>query len=190
MDETAWVASEAVKLAWRDRHPAIAKLWRDVEAAAVNAIKHPGRTFRAGPHLRVGVRDHAGHRYLLIKLPSSRYLVYYDPRLTDDGAITYMGMGNEDGGTAKIWCRLHTYGGKLIENATQAFARDVLAANMQAIEDAGYQIVLTVHDEVIAEAPTGAGIDTLIQHLAAVPPWADGLPLAADGFEATRYRKD
>ncbi|MFI9652809.1 hypothetical protein [Guyparkeria halopsychrophila] len=189
IDRTEWIASEAVKLAWRDRHPATVKLWRDTKDAAIKAIKRPGRTFRAGPHLRVGVRDHGGNTYLIVKLPSGRYLVYFDPRLSDDGAITYMGMGNEDGGTAKVWCRLYTYGGKLIENATQAFARDVLAANMPAIESAGYRIVLTVHDEVIAEAPAGAGVDDLIHHLATVPSWAEGLPLAADGFAADRYRK-
>ncbi len=113
IDRTEWVASEAVKLAWRDRHSATVKLWRDTKDAAINAIRNPGKTFRAGPHLRIGVRDHGGNTYLIVKLPSGRYLVYFDPALTDDGAITYMGMGNEDGGTAKVWCRLYTYGGKL-----------------------------------------------------------------------------
>lgn len=188
IDRTEWTASEAVKLAWRARHPATRALWYAAKDAAIAAIRAPGTTHEAGPHLKFGVRSHAGNRYLLCKLPSGRYLVYFDPRVTDDGAITYMGMGDENGGGAKTWCRLYTYGGKLIENATQAFARDVLAANMPAIERAGYLIVLTVHDEVITESTRGVG--ELAALLATVPPWAEGLPLAAAGFEADRYRKD
>ena len=63
---------------------------------------------------------------------------------------------------------------------------------MPRIEQAGYRIVLTVHDEVICEAPDIPEFNPgrLSALLAANPPWADGLPLAAAGFEAHRYRKD
>jgi DNA polymerase len=90
------------------------------------------------------------------------------------------------------WDRLPTYGGKLIENATQAAARDVLALGMLAADAAGYEIVLSVHDEIIAETPdTDAyNVDQLAAIMATPPAWADGLPLAAAGFEAARYRKD
>jgi DNA polymerase len=102
--------------------------------------------------------------------------------------ITYMGVNQY----SRKWDRLTTYGGKLVENVTQAVARDVMAANMPAIEAEMYEIVLTVHDEIICEAPEHE--DWNHEHLAAlmatVPPWAAGLPLAAAGFEATRYRKD
>ena len=87
---------------------------------------------------------------------------------------------------------MQTYGGKLAENVTQAVSRDILAASMQGIEDAGYQIVLTVHDEIIAEAPDEEDFDAaaLAAVMTSTPDWAKGLPLAAAGFETYRYRKD
>jgi DNA polymerase bacteriophage-type len=93
---------------------------------------------------------------------------------------------------SRKWSRLGTYGGKLFENACQSLARDVMAAAMPGIEAAGYDIVLTVHDEVITEAPdqerfSSAGLSALLSQN---PPWAVGMPLAAGGFEDYRYRKD
>lgn len=187
--QALWVARETVKLAWRARHPATCRLWRAAEQAARDALENPGQTFGAGPHLKFGVRCAGGHRYLLVRLPSGRYLTYFDPRKSEKGTLSYMGMGDEGAGTAKVWCRLHTYGGKIVENCTQAFARDVLAYNMPAIEDAGYRIVLTVHDEVVTEAGAHGSAEELSALLAHVPSWAATLPLSAEGFEAQRYRK-
>jgi DNA polymerase len=106
----------------------------------------------------------------------------------EDGTVSYMGVNQY----SRKWSRIKTYGGKLVENITQAAARDVLTSNMPAIEAAGYDIVLSVHDELLTEAPDTA--DYSHEHLSALmatnPPWAAGLPLAAAGFEAYRYRKD
>jgi len=90
------------------------------------------------------------------------------------------------------WSRIKSYGGKIFENICQAVARDVMAFNMQDIEDAGYEIELSIHDELLTETPdtdefTHEGLSEL---LAAVKPWSIGLPLAAAGFEAYRYKKD
>lgn len=75
---------------------------------------------------------------------------------------------------------------------TQAASRDVLAGNMPAIESAGYQIVLSVHDENITEADDREELNAghLAGLMATTPTWAKGLPLAASGFEAYRYRKE
>lgn len=80
----------------------------------------------------------------------------------------------------------------IVHNCTQAFARDIMAYNMPAIDAAGYEIVLTVHDELLTETPNDPSFtsDELATMMAAVPPWAAGIPLAAAGFETTRYRKD
>ena len=90
------------------------------------------------------------------------------------------------------WSRINTYGGKLVENVTQAAARDVLAANMPDIDRRGYEIVLTVHDEIITETPDidDFTVSQLSDLMSTVPAWAKGLPLAAAGFEGYRYRKD
>ncbi len=182
-----WVASDAVKLAWRDRHPAIATFWHACEAAARKAIQTPGAAFRAGRHVIYKVMPHAGHRYLLAKMPSGQFLTYFDPRITADGTLTHMGVNS----LTKQWERQDTYGGRLAENLCQSLARDILAQSLPRIEAAGFAIVLTVHDEVVTEAPVSN--DLSAERLAAImaegPDWAPGLPLAAAGFVAERYRK-
>jgi DNA polymerase len=107
--------------------------------------------------------------------------------VAEDGAVSYMGI---DQYTRK-WTRIGTHGGKLCENIVQAIARDVMAANMPLIEAAGYQIILTVHDEIIAETPDEPGyhVEQMADLLAEPPAWALDMPLAAAGFETHRYRK-
>jgi len=187
-----WVASECIKLAWRDRHPATRQLWYDLKDAAVNAIKNPGRTYRAGAHLKVGVRKNHGQRWLLIRMPSGKYLTYFDPQLTEDGGISYWGMGDEDGKGKRYWCKLYTYGGKMAENACQSLSRDILMHGIRLAEADGIPIILDVHDEDIAEVPDTDeySVGRLINHMVTVPQGLEGLPLAAAGFETYRYRKD
>lgn len=192
IDKKEWVASESVKLAWRDRHPATRRLWYDLKDAAIDAIQNPGRTFKAGPHLKVGVRKNHGQTWLLIRLPSGKYLTYFAPHKTADGGISYWGMGDEDGKGKRYWCKLYTYGGKMAENACQSLARDIIMHGIRLAEGEGYATVLTVHDEAVTEVPKleTYSVDGLSRCLATVPEWAEGLPLAAAGFEAYRYKKD
>ena len=179
-----YVACEVLKRAWRDAHAATEALWAAAGEAARLAIKNPGETFPIGQHLKAR-RDGA---WLRIRLPSGRYLCYINPDVDDEGQITYFGVNQY----TRQWGRIKTYSGKLIENATQAFARDILAYNMPAIERAGYEIVLSVHDELLTETPDTDkfNADELGQMMATAPDWAKGIPLAAAGFETTRYRKD
>jgi DNA polymerase bacteriophage-type len=179
-----YVACEVLKRAWRDAHAATEALWAAAGASVRSAIKNPGETFPIGQHLKAR-RDGA---WLRIRLPSGRYLCYINPSVDDDGQITYFGVNQY----TRQWGRIKTYGGKIIENATQAFARDILAYNMPAIEKAGYEIVLSVHDELLTETPDTEefNADELGRMMATAPAWAQGIPLAAAGFETYRYRKD
>jgi DNA polymerase bacteriophage-type len=183
LSDTAFIVCDAFKRGWRRAHPAIKDYWPELADAVREAIRHPGVTI-AARKLKIR-RDGA---WLRIGLPSGRALCYPAPQVDEVGQISYMGVNQY----SRQWNRLKTYGGKLFENVCQAVARDVMAHNMPGIEAAGYQIVLTVHDEVITEAPDSPefNADHLGSLLAAVPPWAAGMPLAAGGFEATRYRKD
>ena len=183
LSDRAFVACDAIKRLWRQAHARTASFWPEVLQAARNALSLPGERFDCR---RLALqRDGA---WLRIRLPSGRLLCYPGAALDEDGTLTYMGVNPY----SRRWERLKTYGGKLVENITQAAARDVLAAAMPHIEQAGYRIVLTVHDEVICEAPDIPEFnpDRLSALLAANPEWADGLPLAAAGFEGDRYRKD
>ncbi|XWN29914.1 MAG: hypothetical protein ROR55_20805 [Devosia sp.] len=188
MAELEWIASETIKLAWRDRHPAITRLWHACETAARRALAEPGRTFIAGPKLRFKLVRFAGHRYLAVRLPSGQFLTYFAPRVEPDDTLTYMGLNT----LTRQWERIATYGGKFCENFCQSVSRDAMAASIPAIEADGFEILFTVHDEIVTEVPDGPGFsaDRLAALMATPPAWAAGFPLAAAGFEAPRYRKD
>lgn len=178
-----FIACEVVKRGWRAAHPETVRWWASLEAGFRAAVESPGTVFRAA-----NVAFLKSGNWLYLRLPSGRRLCYPSPQVDDKGKCSYMGV---DQFTRK-WKRLHTYGGKLAENVTQAASRDVLAANMPAIEAAGYAITLSVHDELLTETPdapeySGDGLASLMSQ---VPAWAQGLPLAAAGFETYRYKKD
>lgn len=183
LSDQAFIVCDSFKRLWRQAHPAISSWWKELEQACIQAVKNPGRTFECRA-VKVGRTG----SWLRIRLPSGRYLCYPSPRVDDDNKLSYMGINQY----SRKWSRLLTYGGKLAENCTQATARDVLASSMLSIEEAGYEIVLTVHDEDITETPDTPEYDH--RHLAALmatpPVWAPDLPLAAAGFESYRYKKD
>ena len=169
--------------AWRKANPRIAQMWWDVNRAALEAIKN-GTSQMVG---RIKVYQKLGA--LVIALPSGRELIYPSPRVGENRfggeSITFMGLGLN-----RKWGRIETYGGKLVENIVQATARDVLAHSMATLEAAGYPTVMHVHDEVITEVPYGRGsVDELCSLMSQGPKWSKGLPLAAEGFESTYYKK-
>lgn len=188
--------------AWRAANDMIVGLWYALEATVKSAIRSPGnvalcdhvRVKRNGKWVEIGLpsdrvlKVQRTGAWLRVRLPSGRNLCYPFPKLDDEGKITYMGVNQY----TRKWQRLHTYGGKLVENVTQASARDVLGYNMPAIDAAGYEIVLDVHDEVITETPDTDEFTAgeLARLLSACPPWAPGLPLSSKGYETYRYRKD
>jgi DNA polymerase len=177
-----FVVCDSLKRLWRRAHPLVTALWKELRDSACRAVQLPGQTVTCGKF-----KMRRDGNWLRILLPSGNYLCYPAPEVKD-GALTYMGVNQY----TRKWSRLGTYGGKLFENACQSLARDVMAHNMPAIEDARFDIVLTVHDEVITEADDTPEFNTerLSALLATCPPWAEGLPLAAGGFEGYRYRKE
>jgi DNA polymerase len=175
-------ALEIVK-AWRKKNKHIVELWYETERAAIRAAEQPGLRLEAAGGKLVFQRDGS---WLRMRLPSGRCLCYPGVAV-EDGKLTYMGVNQY----TRKWERLHTYGGKLIENATQGGARDVLAHNMAEAEAAGFEITLTVHDELVTETIDSGQFtsERLSAIMSTVPPWATGLPLAASGWEGQRYRK-
>ena len=185
LERNTFIACDAVKRAWRKANSNIASLWRMADEAIVEAMNSPNPV-NIGKHIRIARRG----AYLMMQLPSGRKLCYPSPQLHDDGTCTFSYMGVEQ--YSRKWKRIKTYGGKVIENITQAVAADVLAEGLINLEEAGYETVLTIHDEVLAETPDTPrfNVKEMEQLMTQLPPWAKGLPLAAAGFEAYRYRKD
>ena len=183
LSDRAWLVCESFKRLWRYAHPETTAFWKELDETVRRAIGSPGVTL---PCRRLKIRRDGS--WLRIALPSGRALCYPAPKIDDKGRISYMGVHQY----TRKWTRLHTYGGKLAENVTQAVARDVMAHGMLLADPAGYETVLTVHDELITETPDTDEftVDGLAGCMVAVPDWAPGLPLAAAGFEAARYRKE
>lgn len=185
LSNKVFVTCDALKRAWRYAHPNVCALWKEAGTAVIKATLNPGETFRVR---RVVMRRDGN--WLKIKLPSGRLMCYPSPQVHDHGGrpvFSYMGINQYN----KKWSRIHTYGGKLIENWTQGAARDVIAHALFRTEAAGYETVLTVHDEIISETPNTLEFssDELSRLLAAGESWCPDLPLAAAGFEGLRYRK-
>lgn len=173
---------------WRRASPAIVRFWWAVDAAVRKAVWNPGEivTIRQGR-----LRFHCRFGALFIELPSGRHLVYIHPHIGQNRfggeAIFYAGM--EQG--TRTWGELETYGGKLVENIVQATARDCLAAAMLRLKNAGYKILMHVHDEVIMEVPKDKGsMEEVTRIMSMNEPWEKGLVKNADGFEDIYYRKD
>lgn len=168
--------------AWRQASPAIPRMWRDAERAAKNALTNLGRTYA----LPCGVTYRRDKDALRCALPSGRVLSYWAARLDTDGGICFMGQNQ----TTRKWEKTETWGGKLVENIVQAYARDCLATAMLRLDDAGYKIIFSVHDELIAEAPEGSRWQDMAEIMGQPIPWAPGLLLRADGYETPFYKKD
>lgn len=167
--------------AWRATNPHITKLWWDVDAAAIQAVKTGSRQTVQGVSFVVQ------HGILGITLPSGRTLHYTKPRVElnqfGSESITYTG-------TEARWTRAESYGPKFVENIVQGLSRDILAYALKNVEKAGFSVVMHVHDEIVVEAPQSADLTELCNIMGRTPPWCKGLLLNADGYECDFYKKD
>lgn len=199
--------ADDIKKKWRVAHPRTVQYWADLETAAMDAVLHGG-TRTVGPKGREVSYRKAGS-FLWCKLPGGRVLCYPYPKIMPvlapwgdwKDSLTYMcvvdeqqrkkGKIIEDPAAHGDWQRVSTYGGKLSENVTQAVCRDLLAAGMWNVENAGYPVVLHVHDEIGSEVPKGFGDLKEFERLCStMPAWAQGLPVVAKGWRGERYRKE
>lgn len=171
---------------WRAANKKIVQLWYKVGDAAVEAIQTGKPT-----EIQFGIRFLVERGVFYIELPSKRRLAYIKPGLRENRfggmVITYQGMDQ----TIKQWKTQETYGGKLVENIVQAIARDCLATAMMRLSDAGYNINMHIHDEIVMEEPKGKGSIDEVNRIMSLPiDWAKGLPLKADSHESFYYKKD
>lgn len=169
---------------WRGSNPHITKFWWDVDAAAVKAVKEKATV----PYGNLCFSYESG--ILFVTLPSGRRLAYIKPRMCENrygrDSLSYEGVGE-----SKKWMRIETYGPKLAENIVQGTARDLLAYAMLQLRNAGFDIVMHIHDEAVLEVPEGvSSVEEICKIMAVAPDWAAGLPLRADGYECQFYKKD
>ena len=182
--------SKQVVAAYRAKYWKVAQMWEDQEHAVIQAVTMQGMRVPCGK-----VIWECDDRFLFCILPSGRKLSYPFPKIenrkTSWGEWKFMLTFETINQYNHQWERQATYGGKLVENIVQAISRDIMAEAMLRAEQSGvYAPVLSVHDELVAEAEEGLGDVKEFEQLLAQPPvWALDCPIAAEGYSTIRYRK-
>lgn len=176
---------------WRSANPNIVKYWYDTENAALETMR-TGMPHTAG-YCTYALEIDEKHDlwFLTCRLPSGRKLFYPRPELAENRfgkqAIRYWGIE----GKSHKWAEIDTYGGRLVENQCQAVARDCLAEKLWPLEAAGYPVVFSIHDEIVADVPRSyANLETVQKIMSAPVSWAPGLPLNAEGWVGEYFKKD
>ena len=100
---------------------------------------------------------------------------------------------NEKGGTEYSYRtrmgRTRIYGGKVVENVTQALARLIIGEQMLRISKK-YRVVLTVHDSIVCCVPdqeAEACKSYVEECMRWVPAWAEGLPVDCEAGIGKNY---
>lgn len=174
---------------WRESSPRIVELWRALEKAAIRCVARRATTTSTLGNVRFDFES----GILWMTLPSGRRLAYYGAKYEetkfhpDRKSLTYMGVNQ----MTKRWERVETWGGKITENLVQATARDVLREAMFSLTEKGWDIRAHVHDECICTEPIGGKtVEQMCKAMCPDIPWAEGLPLNADGYDGPYYFKD
>jgi DNA polymerase len=177
---------------YRSSYAKVKDLWGSCEAAAIEAIRNPDTAYSAGDKLSMKrVKD-----TLWMSLPSGRLICWQRPQFE----LLPMVFGKQRWGVTvhsqntvtRQWTRNVLIGSSIFQSAVQGTARDFLAFAMIELERAGYEVINSVHDEVlllIEEQSAESVLDDVIKIMTTPPTWAPDFPLAAEGWVGKRYRK-
>lgn len=185
------VAQTAIA-AYRSVHKPVVTLWSNINRAAIEAVKRKGTKFKINyTTWWVAPLPNLNYEFLWCELPSGRRLAYalpevrYETVWDEKRPVLYHWGLNP---VTRLWECSGTYGGRLVENIIQAIARDLLAEAMLRLDNAKYKILLTIHDEALAEKENGS-IEEFNNLMSIVPLWAQGAPIKVAGWSGDRYRK-
>lgn len=173
---------------YRNTHSAVPLLWKNLEKAAVYAVLNPKKVVSIN-HTKWFMRND----FLVCELPSGRCLSYYKPVVKNEYVfkklkpVLYHWGSNS---VTKKWELQKTWGGTLTENVVQAIARDLMVEAQYRVEVNGYDLLLSVHDELLAEREINFGdLEEFENLMSEIPEWAPGCPVVAKGWRGNRYRK-
>ena len=178
---------------YRASYARVKALWASCEAAAMDAIQNPGHGFAAGQKLKLKVHNKA----LWMQLPSGRLICWQRPELellTTKWGSQKLGVTIHSQNTyTRQWKRNTLIGSSIFQSAVQGTARDFLANSMLALENKGYEVINSIHDEVLLLVDEDGAKEALendvMQIMTTTPSWAPDFPLAAEGWVSKRYRK-
>lgn len=178
---------------WRENNPSITAGWRELQDAAIHAVVEPGMIV---PALGGKIQYVCADGFLWCRIPSGRVIAYPGAIverkqkivIIDGEEVEFDNWGVSFWGTKKGWRKLDLYGGMQMAHVVSGTARDILAESMFRLEDAGYPIILTVHDEALSEVDEGFGSAAEYQKIMEITPaWTKGLPITAKAWEGPRY---
>jgi DNA polymerase bacteriophage-type len=189
LDQETWTGIKIVVNAWRAAHPNIVQAWWDLQDAAIEAVGHPGLKV---PVLQGRVTYLAANGFLYCRLPSGRVICYAMPRLirteTETGRVKLQVEYDAVDSYTKRWGPQRLYGGLQFNNVVQGLARDKLVSSMFRLEDAGYPLVLTVHDDNTSEVDEMFGSAAEYGAIMAEPDeWCPTMPVAVQAWEGARW---
>lgn len=177
---------------YRMSYARVKELWAKCESAAIQAAEHPGNPFRAGDKLVLKVAKDA----LWMQLPSGRLICWQRPQLellTTPWGSQKRGVTVHSQNTfTRQWSRNALIGSSIFQSAVQGTARDFLAVAMLNLEKAGYEVINSIHDEVlllVEEQSAESALADVVNIMTTPPTWAPDFPLAAEGWHGKRYRK-
>jgi DNA polymerase len=138
----------------------------------------------------------SGRNALWMKLPSGRFICWQRPQLellTTPWGDEKLGVTVHSQNTyTRSWTRNQLIGSSIFQSAVQGTARDFLAFAMLSLENAGYLVINSIHDEVlllVKEESAESAMDDVIKIMTTPPSWAPDFPLAAEGWYDKRYKK-
>ena len=177
---------------YRTSYHKVKALWGACEEAAIQAIQNPGEPYKAGRHLTMKVAKGA----LWMQLPSKRLICWQRPQaelVTTPWGAEKLGVTVASQNTyTRVWGRNQLIGSSIFQSGVQGTARDFLAFAMLSLEDAGYQVCNSIHDEVLLIVPEQNAepmLEDVVRIMTTPPSWAPDFPLAAEGWFGKRYRK-
>jgi len=186
------VTSEMAKKAvytYRKVHWPVPAFWSAIENACIKAILNPGKRYKV-----TKVTAYMSEQWLCVKLPSGRRLRYFKPRVTQKQLsggrmVPEIRYWTVDSYTRQ-WVETQIWGGPLTNHCVQGISRDLMVNGVFNIEEAGYEFLLSVHDEGLAEREKGLGnVKEYVSLMTRLPAWAKGCPVTAEGWSGPRYKK-
>jgi DNA polymerase len=178
---------------YRSSYAKVKELWALCETAVIDAVQNPGNPFAAGGKIVMKVAKNA----LWMQLPSGRLICWQRPQLellTTPWGSQKLGVTVHSQNTyTRQWVRNALIGSSIFQSAVQGTARDFLAMAMINLEKAGYEVINSIHDEVLLLVDEDRAEEALendvMQIMTNPPKWAPDFPLAAEGWYGKRYRK-
>jgi DNA polymerase len=177
---------------YRAAYPKVKELWYACENAAISAVQDMGTSF--GANNRVNLK--ADNRALWMKLLGGRLICWQRPMLEEvmtpwgqkKLAVTVLSQNTY----TRKWGRNPLIGSSIFQSFVQGSARDFLANSMLSLDKEGYELCNCIHDEVLLlvdEERKDVALEDVVRIMTTPPSWASDFPLAAEGWEGTRYRK-